>query len=145
MASIKAFPKRPKTTQDLGALEGWLDLIWQLIKSDLYTPTLTNVTNLDDSAAFQCQYVRVGDLVTVSGKFTANPTAAAATELGMSLPIPSNLTAEEQVAGTAFCPGIQQGAAIQADATNNRASVQWLANDTANRAFIFSFTYRIIQ
>lgn len=146
MPIIKAFPKRPKTPQDLGALEGWLDLIWQLIKSDVYTPTLTNVTNLDGSTAFQCHYIRVGDVVHVAGKFQANPTAAAATELGMSLPIASNLlSADEQLAGTAFCPGVQQGAAIQADATNNRASINWVANDTANRAFQFTFTYRIIQ
>lgn len=143
MALIKAFPQRTGSSGDF-ALDGWLDLIWQLIKSDVYTPTLTDVTNLDGSTAFQANYMRVGNVVTVSGKFNANPTAAAATELGMSLPIPSNIAADEDVCGTAFCQAIQQGAAIKGDAANNRAAVVWLANDTANRTFFFSFTYRLI-
>lgn len=145
MASIKAFQKRTDSS-GVPALDGWLDLIWQLIKSEVYTPTLSDVTNLDGSTAFQCLYIRLGHIVVVAGKFAANPTAGAptATELGMTLPIPSNIGAEEDVCGTATASAIQQSARIMGDATNNRASIQWSASDTANRNFSFIFMYRII-
>lgn len=113
--------------------------------SGVYTPTLTNVANLDASTAYQCQYVRVGDVVTVSGKVDADPTAAGTVQLGISLPIASNFGAEEDCGGVAFAPGIAgQGAGIIADATNNRAEMKWTAVDLTNQAFSFSFTYRII-
>ncbi len=115
------------------------------VVSGTYTPTLTNVANLDASAAFVCQYMRVGSVVTVSGKVTVDPTAGAATRLGISLPIASNLAAEQDCCGTAFAKGIAgQGAAILADATNNRAQMEWIAVDLTNQAMYFTFTYRII-
>lgn len=115
------------------------------LAASTYLPTLTNVTNLDASTAFTCQYMRVGSVVTVSGKVSVDPTAGASTELGISLPIASNLAAAEQCAGAAFASGIAgQGAAIIGDATNNRAQMQWIAVDTSNQPMYFSFTYLIV-
>src|SRR5688500_4743620 len=37
-----------------------------VLTSGTYTPTLTNTTNLDGSTAYECQYLRVGNTVTVS-------------------------------------------------------------------------------
>jgi hypothetical protein len=112
-----------------------------------YTPTLTNTTNLDGSTAYSCQYLRVGDVVTVSGRVDANPTAAGATALGISLPIASNFTLAgvSECAGVAFAASVAgQGANISADVTNDRANMQWVAVDTANRDMIFTFTYRVV-
>jgi hypothetical protein len=110
-----------------------------------WTPTLTNVTNLDASTAYEGQYVRFGSTVTCSGKVDVDPTAAAATELGISLPIASNFAATEQCAGVGQTPAVaQESVAILADATNNRASMQWIATDTANRSVYFTFTYQVI-
>lgn len=110
-----------------------------------YTPTLTNVANLDASTAFACQYLRVKDTVTVSGRVDIDPTAAGATALGISLPFPSNFSAAEQCAGASASPTIAgQSAAIVADATNNRAEMDWIAVDTSNQPMYFSFTYRMI-
>lgn len=144
MANPKALEKR-RASSGSSALDGWLDLLWQLLKSEVYTPTLTDVTNLDGSTAFQCMYIRLGNMVVVSGKFQADPTASAATELGISLPIPSNFTDDQELAGVAFCSAVQQGARLLADASNNRIAVQWLANDTANRGWSFICMYQIIQ
>lgn len=113
--------------------------------SGVYTPTLTNVTNLDGSTAFQCQYMRIGGVVTVSGKVSVNPTAGGAVRLGISLPIPSDIGAQEDCAGTAFASGIAgQGAAIRGDAANNRAELVFIAVDVTDQPMYFSFTYRII-
>lgn len=115
------------------------------LASGTYTPTLTNVANLDASTAFQCQYLRVGNVVTVSGRVDADPTAAGLVQLGISLPIASNFSTANQAAGTAAAAAVAgQSAAIVADATNDRAEMQWTAVDTANRSMYFSFTYEVI-
>jgi hypothetical protein len=110
-----------------------------------YTPTLTNVANLDASTAYACQYLRVGATVTVSGKVDVDPTAAGSAQLGISLPIASNFATAQQCAGTAFAPAIAgQGAAILGDTTNDRAQMQWIAVDTTNQAMYFTFTYQVV-
>lgn len=113
-----------------------------------YTPTLTNVANLDASTAYECQWLRVQDMVTVSGKVEVDPTApAVATQLGISLPpfAPSNFGAEEDLGGAAACPTIAgQSAAIRADAANDRAEMVWIAGDVTNQPMFFSFTYQMI-
>lgn len=115
------------------------------LASGVYTPTLTNVANLDGSTAFECQYLRVGSVVTVSGKVSVNPTAGASTQLGISLPVASNLGAAEDCSGSAFASGIAgQGAAILGDAANNRAQMQWIAVDTTDQPMFFTFQYSII-
>lgn len=113
--------------------------------SGTYTPTLTGVTNVAASTAYQCQYIRVGAVVTVSGKVDVDPTAAVATQLGISLPVASNLGALEDCAGTAAAPAVAgQSAAIYADITNDRAQMEWVAVDLANRSMYFTFTYEVI-
>lgn len=116
------------------------------LTSGTYTPTLTNVANLDASTAYQCQYLRVGNTVTVSGLVDVDPTlTATTTQLGISLPVASNLGAIEDCAGTAACPTIDsQSAAILADATNNRAQMEWKSGDVTNQPMYFSFTYQVI-
>lgn len=115
------------------------------LDSGVYTPTLTNVLNLDASTAYQCQFMRVGTVVTVSGKVDLDPTAAGSVQLGISLPITSNIGAPEDCGGTAAATGIAgQSAAILGDTTNDRAQLEFIAVDLTNQAMAFSFTYRVI-
>lgn len=117
------------------------------LDSGTYTPTLTNVTNVTSSTAYQCQYMQVGSVVTVSGLLEVTPTAgASATELGISLPVASNFGANEDCGGSGESDeGYNIGMAIRADATNNRAAMVWKTEvATASRNVYFSFTYRII-
>lgn len=110
-----------------------------------YTPTLTNVANIDSTTAYQCQYMRVGNVVTVSGKLDIDPTAAATpTQVGISLPIASNLGAREDCAGSGCCNTISQPAAIRADFTNDRAELDFISTTTLSSGMFFSFTYELI-
>lgn len=111
-----------------------------------YTPTLTNVANLDASTAYACQYLRVGNTVIVSGKVDVDPTTPATlTQLGISLPVASALAAAEQVGGTAFASGIAgQGAAVRGDATNDRAEMTWISGDVTNQPMYFVFAYQVL-
>lgn len=119
----------------------------EILDTGFYTPTLTNVTNIGDSTAVECMWFRTGCMVTVSGSAAIDPTAAAptATELGISLPIPSSLTLARQLAGVAACSAVQQSGRLEADATNDRAALLFSAVDTANRTWNFQFTYTVRQ
>jgi len=120
-------------------------VVTTLLASGVYTPAITNVLNIAASSAYQCQYMRVGSVVTVSGMVNIDPTAAGAAQLGIALPIASNFGALEDCGGVAFCPLVAgMGAAIYADAAANRAQMEWVAVDTSSRDMWFSFTYRII-
>lgn len=119
----------------------------QFVGSGTYTPTLTSVTNIAGATAYESQYIRVGNVVTVSGQIDIDPTAnSVATELGISLPIASDLAAARQCAGTA-CAGslASMSARIAGDLTNNRASLTFVAPaDNANRGWSFHFTYLVL-
>ena len=115
--------------------------------ADTYTPTLTNVANIAASTAYQCQYLRIGNSVSVSGRVDIDPTTGAtSTQLGISLPVVSAIGAIEDVAGVAFSPEVASlGAAILGDATNDRAQLEFISlADVVNRSFYFNFTYQII-
>lgn len=116
------------------------------ITSGTYTPTLTNTTNVAASTAYQCQYLRVGSTVTVSGRIDVDPTTASVdTLLGISLPIASNFGGSEDCAGAAAASGIvSESAAINADSVNDRAQMIWVTASDANHAMFFSFTYQVI-
>lgn len=115
------------------------------LTSGVYTPNLTNVANLDGSTAYQCQYMRVGSVVTVSGRVDMDATlTATVTQLDMTLPIASDLGTND-CAGVAACTTIASlSAGIFAEATGNKARFQFVSVGVANDPFLFTFTYRIV-
>ena len=108
-----------------------------------YTPVASNTTNLDSTSPKLSFYTRRGNQVTVTGKFDADPTAAANTLFSMTLPIASNIAAEQDLAGTASGGNGTEVARIYGDATNDAAAVQWTATGTANAGWSFQFSYLI--
>lgn len=115
------------------------------LSSGTYTPTLTAVANVGASTAYQCQWLRVGSVVSVSGRLDIDPTLpAVSTQLGISLPVASNLATAQNCAGVAFASGVaSMGAAILGDATLDRAQLQYVASDVTNQAMYFTFTYLV--
>jgi len=117
------------------------------LASGVYTPTRSAEANMDSNVTMlECQYMRVGNTVTVSGRFTADPTlTATTTSFEITLPIASNIGAAEDVAGVAFCGNIAaQGAEIIGVAANDTAKIQWKAADVTSQTWSFTFTYAII-
>ncbi len=115
--------------------------------SGTYTPTRSAEANLDSNVTLtEAQYCQVGTVVTVSGRFTADPTTTAtATSFEITLPVASNLGAVEDVAGTAFCGTIAgQGAEIIGVVANDTAKVQWIAGDVTSKTWSYTFTYQVI-
>jgi hypothetical protein len=115
------------------------------LASGTYTPTATTVTNLDSATAFLCQYLRVGSVVTVSGRVDVDPTAATTlSTVALSLPIASNFGGTQDACGVAYSTTAVQGGAIASDSANDRVNLWFTSIGTASVDLFFTFTYRVI-
>lgn len=117
------------------------------IQANVYTPTRSAEANMDSNVTMsEAQFVRIGNTVTVSGRFTADPTlVATATSFEMTLPVASNLANAEDVSGTAVCGSIASMCAeVIGVAANDTAKVQWIATDLTSKTWSYTFTYQVI-
>lgn len=116
--------------------------------SGIYIPEVSAPINMDATSTTtvtQSQYMRVGNTVTVSGRFTAKPLlTATSTSFEMSLPIASNIATIEEVAGTAVS-GLIYGlvAAIVGSPSNNTALIRWVSSEINSGQYSYHFTYNI--
>lgn len=115
------------------------------ITSGTYTPTITSVSNVSATTAYQCQYTLIGNQVHVSGKVDIDPTAVGTFLIGISLPISSAFANDFECAGNAGVGAVDglQGI-IRADATNDRAELQCtipVAGSISNNSWYFEFLY----
>ena len=116
--------------------------------SGFYTPTLTAVTNVSASNTVVCQYFRVGDVVTVSGRIVLTATTAdTETTINVSLPVVSNLTLTHQLAGTAVSTTVGQfgvAGGFSADTTSDVAQFRVQPSVTSSVFYSFTFSYRVL-
>ena len=114
--------------------------------SGTYTPTLTGVYNVASSTAYELQYMRVGNVVTVSGYIQASATASNTwTRISITLPISSTFDYSYRAGGGGGASATNNVCAIQAGAFGT--SVVYLdsyPNTTSNLGYTFSFTYLIM-
>lgn len=112
--------------------------------SGSYTPTLTNTTNAAASTAYVTNYTVLGSVVRVFGKVDIDATAAGAVLVAISLPVASNLAAEQDLGGVAASDvGAATVVRIKGDATNDRASLVFPAVSVTNDSYAFEFSYVI--
>lgn len=114
-----------------------------IVTSGVYTPSLTNATNVAASTANECQWMRIGNVVTVSGAVNIDPTATGAVILGISLPVASNFANSNELAGVGADSVGDWPARISADTANDRASLVYMAISTISNPWWFTFTYQI--
>jgi hypothetical protein len=120
------------------------------ITSGTYTPTLTNATNVAASAAVGFQYLRVGNVCTVSGRLTIDPTAATTdTHIGISLPVASVLANASNVAGSGVslltASAVNPAGVIIGNVGSAYAEYQFTSDGTAgNINHYVQFTYQIL-
>jgi hypothetical protein len=118
----------------------------QSAPSGTYVPTLTAVANVSSSSPNALQYVRVGNTVTVSGFIGVTPTATGLVSIDVSLPIASNFAAANELVGAGWSAETAGFNAVQviANATNDRAAINFYTSHTGVRAVGFTFTYTVI-
>lgn len=116
------------------------------IYSGIYTATVTGVTNCTGTATTNCQYMKVGNVVTVSGRFFVQATVINAfTEANISLPISSDITSPEQCGGTAMHNNgtTMFMASIRGNVSTNVADIYLSPSNTSNNVYYFHFTYQV--
>ena len=120
----------------------------QYIASGTYTPTLTNNANLSGFTTNQAQWMRVGNVVTVSGFFTATETSVSTLcQMRVALPIASAFTVQQHCCGAAGLRSatVNIAAMISADFTNDEAQVSWYASGSGTAVNgSYTFTYLIL-
>ena len=119
----------------------------QYIASGTYTPTVANNVNVAAVTAGVGQWIRVGNVVTVSVVVTIDPTAAAPTftSCSITLPIASNFTNGDQAIGTGDDAGnAGQHGGVRSDLTGDFALYSFTATSGANIAHSVTFTYVIL-
>lgn len=115
-----------------------------------YTPTLTNVANVDASTAFPSRWSRIGNQVAVTGIVNIDPTTSEVyTDIRMTLPIASDFTELYDCTGTAASAASSgespkmQSVGIIAGTANNEAWFRFVTAITTNTGFSFHFTYTV--
>src|SRR5690606_29994094 len=107
------------------------------------TPILTNGTNAASSAVSgPLQYMRVGNVVTVSGVVIIAATSTGITEVHCTLPIPSSIGNAYEVAGTMGSAQNGEGI-IFGNPAQDKATFAADRVVTSNLTYYFSFTYLI--
>lgn len=136
------------STDDVYTVSGGVP-IWQApnYSYGTYTPTITSVTNITTTTAYQCQYMRVGNVVTVSGKVDIDPAGTGSCAIAISIPIASALANDFECGGTGDAGAVPDlHGSIKADPTNDRVELDFtipVAGTITNQSWYFSFTYYI--
>lgn len=117
-------------------------------ESGTYTPTITNGANVATSTARPAQFLRVGNVATVSGSVNIDPTAASTnTVFAISFPIPSNLASAFQCSGSVVhtvASANSDVGQISGDTANDRATTSYYPASALGQEVYFHFTYLII-
>ena len=111
--------------------------------SGTYTPSVTNVTNIQATTPRLAQYLRVGNTVTVSGSIEIDPTATGASAIRLTIPVASNFANDYDCGGT-FSTTTGVAGAISADAATDTVTFNWNAGVSTNDRYYYTFTYKVI-
>lgn len=119
------------------------------LTSGTYTPTLTNGANVASSTAYNAQYIRVGNVVTVWGTMNIDAISdTTPTVIGISVPIASNFANITDLNG--YCnPSLANGAdnaraQVYANTSSDYAEFSFTSPSASDFKYSFSFTYEIL-
>lgn len=121
----------------------WLVLADTVTVGGTWSPVLTNTTNISASVTNTCQYIRVGNVVTVSGFIQVDPIATGAVQLDLSVPVSVDFTGFSQASGFARTDNGDISGIVQANSGLDTLSLVMTATTTNNRNVAFHATYRI--
>lgn len=117
------------------------------LDSGTWTPTLTNVTNVDASVGGACHYIRIGDNVMCWGLLQIDATvAASAVVVRMSLPIASNFSDTSDASGNLTSPGVTPSVgSVIPNTTYNTFEIRVTPANAGNIYYRFAAGYIIIS
>lgn len=114
-----------------------------------YTPTFSGQVNVTAASGFVTNYTKIGDVVTVVGRFEVQPVTGTVggtdSQMVFDLPISSDLANVYDLNGTHNCGTVSGiGGSINAETTVNKAQVRWLDKDGTHRFHNFTLSYKLI-
>lgn len=116
--------------------------------SGTYTPTvsLPGSTNVASVSANPSQWLRVGNVVTVSGMLTIAAAApgAVSTIIGLPISLTNPFTSNSQCSGTAVKNGTYEAGFIYGVGTLNTCALNFNATNTSSALMSFVFTYVLV-
>lgn len=117
-----------------------------LVTAGTYTPTCVALVNVGGISASLCQYMRVGSVVTVSGRVDFAPSGSgAATRFSMTLPITTAFAAATNAGGSCIADStVAQAFSVYANSASALVYFEGRSATTSTVGHYFSFTYRII-
>ena len=118
------------------------DLAGATLAGGTYTPSLTNGASMTASTAYLCQWSRVGNLVTVSGKADVTMSSSTGSALSLTLPVASNFANNGQAGGT-WANNLTQYGRVVADDTNDRITL-FGTYGSGSQTVWFSATYLVV-
>lgn len=110
-----------------------------------YTPTIGLVTNAASSTAYVCQFLRVGNSVTVSGLVSVTATAANTnTRITMTLPITSSFDFAYRAGGGGGGRATSIVSVVSATASASTVQMDFTPTSTSVLDYFFNYTYLIM-
>jgi hypothetical protein len=113
------------------------------LSSGTHSPITVFTSNVSSNTNYTNIFMRVGSVVTVSGRIDITPSSSGNATVGISLPIASNFTADTDLSGTITSLGQRLGIII-ADTTNDVAQIIVFAAGGVPVTYTFVYQYRIL-
>jgi hypothetical protein len=117
----------------------------QYIASGTRTATADNLSNCDTVTPLTEQWMRVGNVVTVSGGVEVDPTAAGTTSFTLDLGIATNATVVENISGIAVTTSGAVAGSVSANFVSNLATIVFTAASGAAVEFRYMYTYVVLS
>ena len=131
-------------TSDANGKASWQDI---QVESGTYTPTADSTTNISAITIYPAQYMRVGNVVTVSGSFRATPTNAAnsITTVTFNTPITTSFQNYETLSGTCWGRTACNRGGVCYPSANSLFDVLFEAASTSATTIYYHYTYIITE
>lgn len=115
------------------------------VKGGTYTPTASNTGNLTSVAPQVCQFIRVGNIVNVSGVINIQPTISGAVFFDISLPVfGGNFANFTQTGGNGVTNVVYDSYTINSNGGTTRVSFNGVSTYPAVHSLYFTFQYIIL-
>jgi hypothetical protein len=118
----------------------------QYIASGTYTPTMASGALASGITAEKAQWIRVGNVVTVTGAFIVTPTGTGQMIVTTTLPIASTFTADADVSGCAACDDSNADQVMGVrSSSSDRTKAMFIRTigNTTQRHYTYTYTYEV--
>jgi hypothetical protein len=116
----------------------------QYIASGTYTPTVSGVSGLDTNTPRTCQWIRVGNVVNISGIISATKAANGSISFQISLPITSSFSTAYKAGGAAAWNPVAEAGSVACVNGGSTLQIQIIGALAGSGDITFTAQYEIL-